>query len=342
MLFGRLAELRTVVTGHFYRQALGRKEDYAPRPAAEVQQFIDAEHAESTYDPRYHGLYDDRFINPGDVKDLPSHPWSHDEVAAWFGNWPPADLKQQVEAYHERRSEYQLLRGLKGGNLTLKGKTFTFRGQPCSRKDVDRLFTQVDGELDSVLESFQRLDRQAFLGHWSLACERGGSWGTELLERYRFHMAAQGLLQQLLGQQARLHAIFDVLSKNTQLPQADFQQIRDALAEIHDALTTCLDAARSCQTPALTNVPAGSALFTLIVDRGDTELSRLSGDSISGEWFGKLAARLDGVISRLRRVHFKSLGSLLAFQERLVSDGSDSSQHAFAPGTVLESEAQRA
>src|SRR5207248_6925862 len=30
-----------------------------------VQEFIDEEHSETTYDPRYHGLHDHRYITPG-------------------------------------------------------------------------------------------------------------------------------------------------------------------------------------------------------------------------------------------------------------------------------------
>jgi Zn-dependent protease with chaperone function len=324
LLFGDPAEIKREVTAQFYRHALGRREDYAPQPAAEVQKFIDAEHAETTYDPRYHGLYDDRFVDPGDVQAVPEQPWSREEVAAWLAGWPPADLQQQVEAHVERRSEYQLLHGLQAGEFTLKGKTFPFRGQQCRPADVDRLLKQVDKELDADLEAFKRLDRQVLLGHWSLARHLDGGAGNgreaELLGRYRFHMALQGLLQGMLGEQGRLRAILEVLSKNQQFSPGDFNEICTALRQIHDTLTTNLEAAKEFATPALTNVPAGSSLYSLIVDRGDTALPRLAGNTISGEWLGKLLARLEGVLARLKRVHFKSLGSLLACQERLAGE----------------------
>jgi Zn-dependent protease with chaperone function len=327
LLFGNLAELKAKVTEQFYRHALGRQEDYNPRPAAEVQTFIDAEHAESTYDPKYHGLFDDRFINPGDPQDLPEQPWTREEVAAWLPGWPPADLGQQVQAYRERQGEYHLLQGLKTGALTLKGKTFTFCDRQCSIKDVATLFTQVDKELDADLEAFHHLDRQVFLAHWSLARHLDGGDGqgsgreTDLLGRYRFHMTLQGLLQSLLGQQARLQAILGALSNNPQLSAEDFTQIRHALLDIEQALTDSLKEARSLSTPSLTNVAAGTALHSLIIDRGDTVLPPLSGDSITGEWLGKLMARLEGVLGRLKRVHFKSLGSLLVSQEKLAAEG---------------------
>src|SRR5262249_1264484 len=75
LLFRDAAALKQEVTASFYEHALGRREGYDPRPAEEVQAFIDSEHAETTYDPRYHGLYDDRFVNPG---------WPGDALpAAW-------------------------------------------------------------------------------------------------------------------------------------------------------------------------------------------------------------------------------------------------------------------
>jgi Zn-dependent protease with chaperone function len=327
LLFGNLAGLKAEVTGQFYRHGLGRREDYAPRPAAEVQEFIDAEHAESTYDPRYLGLFDNRFINPGDLQDLPDQPWPREELAAWFSAWPPADLGQQVQAHQERRTEYSLLRGLQTGEWTLKGKTFPFRARQYSLKDVDRLLALLDHELDADQQAFHRLDRQIFLAHWSLARHldgsdrRGNGREADLLGRYRFHLALQGLLQGMLGEQARLQAVLGVLSKNPQLSAEDFTHFRNALGEIHQTLTGNLEDAKSFATPSLTNVPAGSSLYSLIVDRGDAALPRLSGDTITGEWLGKLMARLDGVLRRLKRVHFKSLGSLLACQEKLAEEG---------------------
>jgi Zn-dependent protease with chaperone function len=326
LLFGNLAALKTEVTEQFYRHTLGRGEDYDPRPATEVQPFIDAEQAERTYNPKYHGLFDDRFINPGDLKNLPEQPRSPEELTTWLSSWPPADLQQQVQTYQERQSEYQLLRGLQTGELTLKGKTFSFRDQQCSLQDVTRLLALVDRELDTDVQAFHRLDREVFLAHWSLArrldCADGQENGreTDLLERYRFHLLLQGLLQGMLGEQGRLQAIVGVLSQNPQLPEADFRAICNALEDIYQTLVNNLEDARSFQTPALTNVPAGSSLYSLIVDRGDIVLSPLTGDRITGEWVGKLITRFQGVLGRLKRVHFKSLGSLLACQEKMAGE----------------------
>ena len=77
-------------------------------------------------------------------------------------------------------------------------------------RDVDRLLAQVDEGVEVGDEAFHELDRQVFLAHWSAArhLDRdadGRFREAELLERYRFHAALQGLLRGMLGEQARLH-----------------------------------------------------------------------------------------------------------------------------------------
>ena len=129
ILFSNPAVLKSEVTSQFYRQILGRGEEYKPQPSAEIQKFIDAENAESTYHPRYHGLYDDRFINPGDLQDLPAEPWSRAETVAWMSGWPPSDLEQQMKVFQERQSEYQLLQGLQSGELSPQRQDVSFSRQ---------------------------------------------------------------------------------------------------------------------------------------------------------------------------------------------------------------------
>src|SRR5205823_1384706 len=60
LLFG--PDVRREVTEVFYQAELNRAEPYEPGPAAGVQSFIDAELAETTYDARYQGWYDNRLI----------------------------------------------------------------------------------------------------------------------------------------------------------------------------------------------------------------------------------------------------------------------------------------
>src|SRR5262249_13650705 len=156
-------------------------------------------------------------------------------------DWPPADLEARAKAYRKVQGEEHLLRGLKAGELTLKGRTFPFRDQECTLRDVPRLLSAVEEELTKGVESFHELDRQALAGRGSAARlldERTGRPGreAEVLERYRFHQAVQGLLRGMLGEQGRLHGVLNFLQNNRQMTEADFNEVRNMLQGIRETI----------------------------------------------------------------------------------------------------------
>jgi Zn-dependent protease with chaperone function len=321
IVFANAAELRKEVTSGFYQHNLGRREAYAPRPASEIQQWLDAEHAEMTFDSQYQGLYDGRFINPAILNDMPAQPLPPDQIAAAVHSWIGEAFKKQVETYHQHQQDYQLMLHLKSGDWKLKGKTFSFRGQERTARELKGLFDQVDKDLDVDIETFNLMDRQIFLAHWSLARQGDGNNAEpicqELLDRYRFHLAVQGLLIGLRGEQNRLHSVFQYIAGRQGLEQSEFQEVRNALHEIYNSLDGNLEEAKKWQAPTLTNVAPGTSLYAIIFDRGDPLPKAHLQDSISGEWLGSLAGKLDGVLKRVSRLQFKSLGALLAFQQSI-------------------------
>jgi len=326
IVFANAAELKREVTAGFYRHGLDRRESYAPRPAAEIQHWLDAEHAEMTYDPEYQGLYDGRFINPGDLNDLPPLPWPQEPIASVAHSWSDQAFKKQIDDFHQRQQDYQLLRNLSSGEWKLKGKTLSFRGQERTSKELKGLFDQVDKELDADIEKLNHIDRQIYLTHWSLARSfDGGNPGAkcnELVERYRFHMAVQGLLLGLRGEQGRLHSVFQYIAGKQGLEQEEFRQVKKALEETYNSLKVNLEEAKKWQAPALTNMTAGTSLYSIIFDRGDPLPEARFHDSISGEWLTSLANKLEGVLKRVSRLQFKSLGALLAFQRTMRAEWS--------------------
>src|SRR5262249_52587630 len=182
----------------------------------------------------------------------------------------------------------------------------------------------IDTELDADVKGFDELDRRAFLAHWSLARHLAGPDGPGhrdrgVLQRDQFHRALQGLLQGTVSEQARLQAIIGYLGSGPQMTAMDFVEVRNALTDILQSLTDNLGDAKRFETPTLANVPAGTSLSSLIADRGEIHVEHLQWN-ITGEWLGKLMARLDEVVGRINRLHFKSLGGLLALQEKLARE----------------------
>src|SRR5262249_12451721 len=120
-LFDAAAEVRERVTWRFYRVVVRVRKDVVLVEPAAVQAFIDEEHAETTYDERYHGLYDDRYVEPGDIRDLVAlagqEPWPPDRLAQAWQRLYSDELKAWADEHQQRRRELNLLVGIQKGEL---------------------------------------------------------------------------------------------------------------------------------------------------------------------------------------------------------------------------------
>lgn len=322
LLFDAAAEVKKAVTRRFYAHGMERKERYRPTDPEEVQKFIDAEHAETTYDPKYHGFYDDRFVDPGDVNDLVTEcnasPWPAEKVSAFLQSWPNEGLEQRVKDHADKQGEAHLLYGLKSGEYTLKGKTFTFREVEHSKRDVKWLLEMVEKELEESTEAFKSTEKEVFQAHFQAAKQIDDNMADELHERYRFHLATQHLLRKLINDEQRMNAILQFISGKQQLQTGEFQEVVETFQVISRSLADCMYDAKNLYTPALTNVEPGTALRKLVWER-DADIPRIDASvtQISSEWIVDFMKKQNAAQTRLRRIHFKSLGNILMLQERI-------------------------
>jgi hypothetical protein len=321
LLFG--PDIRREATTVFYQVKLNRIPADDLRPAAEVQAFIDAELVETTYDARYQGWYDNRLINPGDVELPPLKPWPEEQIDAWLAAWPPPDLGQRLAVYRALQEDERLLRGIGSGQLKLKKPEFDYRDVKCSVRDVPRLVHELQREMKRVSAEFDRLDREGFLAHWCAARyldDGAGTRVTEIQDRYRFHLVIQQMLQALLGDAGRLQGVIDYLGHNPQVPAEDLRDIRALLSDVQRSMGQQVMDARRFRTPPLTNIAPGTVLRDLLADKGDPPLAGLHGNSNPAEFAADLAVRLEALLGRVKRIHFKSLGGLLACQEYIAHE----------------------
>ena len=142
----------------------------------------------------------------------------------------------------------------------------------------------------------------------------------EFQDRYRFHLVIQQVMQALLGDAGRLQGVIDYLGHNPQVPAQDVREIRALLSDIQRSLGQQLMDARRFRTPPLTNVSPGTPLHDLLAHSTAQPLAGLYGDSISPDWVADLAGRLGATLGRAKRIHFKSLGGLLACQEYIARE----------------------
>jgi Zn-dependent protease with chaperone function len=320
VLFRDAAAVREKVTHRLYQQA-GRPEGLTLQAPEVVQAFIDEEHAETTYHARYQGLYDHRYLTPGDLDELiraaPAEFTGPDRLAEAHARLYGDELKARTEAHRSRQEEYQRVAPLAHGAVELTGKDFSFRGARYRAADAKRLLEQVKKELDEDYEWMARLDRQAFLVHDAMARQVGDDARRELEERYRFHLAVQECHGLLSAHNRQVRATLDRLAGRREITREEFHGTLAVLGQAHDALRQVLEAASGLRLPPLKNVTPGEILMPLLLS--GQLIGRLSAasNSLDGKWIGRFLEQLGEVIDKAQRIHFKSLGGILALQEKL-------------------------
>ncbi len=320
LLFQNAAAVRGEMTRRVYQANRPGQEIQLQDPEV-VQAFIDEEHAETTYHPRYHGLYDQRYLTPGDLPDLVrSAPAEFggaaalaEAHAALYGD----ELKTRMEAHQARNEEYGLLARIAQGAVELTGKDFAFRGARHPAADARRLLEQVKKELDADYEWMGTLDRRAFLVHHEMARQLGNAVREELEERYRFHLALQEIHSRLSYHRRAVHQTLDQLSGRRQVPQEEFQAALAVMREAHGALYEQLEAAGQLRMPALKNVTPGEPLGPALMSQPLVHALSGGQNSLDGQWIGRLLGQMGEVLDRTQRLHFKSLGGILALQEKI-------------------------
>jgi hypothetical protein len=319
LLFHEVEEVRAEVTQRYYQHAFDLKAPPNAEDPQRVQAFIDEEHAETTYHPRYHGLYDQRMLNPGEIDAIVANSdtrGAHELLTALdqvFGT----ELKDHVEKHREHQAEHELLSGLASGELQLQSKLLEFRGGKHNPAEAPKLLKTVEADLEADTARMNDIDREVFTLHHALARHSDPALADELLSRYRFHLKLQEMMRSLFEQQQVAGNVCGFLSNQQQLGEGDLAEVVRLFAEARKKLGQALTEADELPLPALRNVEAGKPLGEFLLDEDLVEKLRPDDKEIRGEWIGGFMRQIGEVTDRLRRMHFKSIGGLLALQERI-------------------------
>jgi Zn-dependent protease with chaperone function len=325
VLFRDAPELREKVTQELYQAAQLTQQGKIEAPEV-VQAFIDAEHAETTYHPRYHGLYDQRHLRPGDLDELirtePAELSDARQLEEATARLHGEELKARMDAHWARQEEYRLLAQLAHGFVEATGRDFPFRGTRHPVADSRRLLDEVRQEIDQDYDWMARWDRQVFVVHHTMARQLGGETQRELEERYRFQLVVQEIHGQLLAHHEQVQATLGQLAGKRELTQEEYHGALAVLRQAYEVLCQLLKAADQLRLPALKNVTPGEPLGPFLMSR--PLIPRLPSDqnTLDGEWISQFMQQLGEALDRAQRLHFKSLGGILALQEKLVEQWS--------------------
>ena len=317
LLFRDASAMRAALSEVFYDHILGKLGKGKPADPAEVQAFIEAERAETTYDPKYHGLFDNRPLRVGDLAALPAE-LSDDHLAAFFDSYPPPDLAARMAEYNRHQSEEQLLTGLRSGQFTLKGATFSFREREVGMRDVPNLLEKVEHELAAEREWFAARDQEMYAAHYRAALRLDPARAVDLHRRYEFQLRTQHWIGELAGWQGHLETTLGKFS-GRELGADDFAALLATMREAVRILESCHAELEQLLCPELSNVADGTKLSEFVVDPGWRPPVFQEG-SISGDQIGTLLTGYQVTLDKLRRIFFKGMGNILSRQERIAAD----------------------
>jgi Zn-dependent protease with chaperone function len=320
-LFSGDAAVREQVTARFF-EVIHQVPATGLADPAKVQAFIDAEHAETTYPARFLGMYDDRYLELGDIDSWVHTPpeyrdaeYLSEQQARLYGPHVQPLLRQ----VQERREDSDVLHDLLEGRRTLQGQTFTFRGCRYTAFDVEDLLKTVEAELDADRKRLGAEDRLVFQVHYAMAQQQNDVLALELVARYRFHAGAQEILQKTSQAMAEMNEVLEELAGQSELSEEYFRQVIRFFQEMHLTLKTSLDTAGRLRIPRLENMVEGQPLSEFLLPEPLISYLSNSTRSLNGKWLDRMAKQTAEIADRSRRIHSKSLGGIFALQDKIAA-----------------------
>jgi hypothetical protein len=322
VLFDDAAEARELVTWRLYRAGLRVPRSTELGDPEAVRTFVLAERRAVTYDPRYHGLYDHRFIEPGDLDDLaragdcevPAPAVLRQRHAALYGG----PLEERVKAYHRHIDERKQILAYDREARRGKKGPLELRGRRYGPDDVNELLEFLGDRLDKDQRLLAETDRAAFLVHYQMSRQLGPAAVEALKERYAFHLGLQRILRKLFDLRDKVEsALVYCAGRCGGLSMDEFQQLILLLRGVRDHLLIALEDADGLRLPPLPNLKAGARVGPMLWDGPVVRHFVGEGWSVPHKRIRKLYGQLVTMIDRAERLHFKSLGGVLTLQEEV-------------------------
>lgn len=310
LLFDDPADIRERMTYKFYRMVFKIPKNADLADAQKVQKFIDNEHADTTFDPKYKGCYDDRPLEPGDLTELNGivrdSPWADDRMEKVLDKLYDG-CEEHAEAHADLYKEETALRN-------------SIVGRPSPK--VKRKLEELKEKQDENWEWFKSFDRRVYLLHVQMAAQVDPALKDELVERYRFQLEVQRLYQEARAAFNKadnyLGAYAAAQRGEIQVPPDFPGEVIQVLREQWKVLKNIIKDAKEINLPAMKNFDEGENLAGFILEGKMVPEPPLS--YVKGVWIDKLMTQLQGVRNKCFRLHFKSVGGILKMQEQLATN----------------------
>jgi Zn-dependent protease with chaperone function len=289
-------------------------------PAAEVQGLAKEDEREREQADHYHGFYENRIIELGDIdklaltldaEDAPDEAKLREKAAAWTGE----KLASFMGKYRRVNEDIATLTtAIEGGRSK---KPFELRGEALSPDKAVKLLEDAAAKAEEMRKRMKTADRALFrFFYWK--AKGSPQAREELVRRYRFLLSVQELIVLLRTQERTVGHVIDMLQKNNEMSQEQFQSVVAALEGCYGALAQAEVKCKQLRLPKLTHLDEGATAASFVMPEGI--LDPMAPTRIEGPWLAQMMRQLDQALGRLRKLHFKNLGVLLKLQEELAPE----------------------
>lgn len=324
-LFMEPEAVREKMTRRIYERITGDGARIEFRDPEEVQEFIDAEHEDRVFDPKYRDLYDRRIPDlRAPIDEVITEMEECDRLIEAIDGLYDDELARRVEEYHRLLDDFGLLLAAARGEL---GKKFEFQGETYRIADAEDLMAVREAELETAREWLNEFERRVFRLHLQAARRLDEVSEKFYLARYRAH---QGLLEvsaSLFHTEGGLNGLLNFLNSGAQLTIEDISNIRDNFSQAHTEFVEALQKAETIKLSTLNNVDPGTNTRDLLL-KGQLIDDIPYGDSIDGEWIGEFLNSFYTAKDKLSRLLDKSTSGILAEQDRIVEALKDQKRSA--------------
>jgi Zn-dependent protease with chaperone function len=314
--------LHEAVTSLFYRHSMNLEPDGRLEAPESVQEFIDEEHSVGNHDRQYQGIYDNGWLELEDfdtlLHDASSEPVPDPVVMPFtFYGWHTDEFVSWAGARLYRLDELAFLQTVQTTGTASGADGFKFRGQNYNYDCVNNLLAKVQREIELDRLHLGKVNRQVFVMQYQVAGPL--NMRDELLQRYRFHIALQTLLQEFNEDIMQMGAFFEFLSDRKELQWEEVRHVVDAWRQVREKFAITLRQAGEMSPPPLKHWNVGEPLsLHLPSEPSVPDLDPFQ--SIDLQWAGKLFREMNAVQVKLDRLLIKSMAGVLALQETLARE----------------------
>ncbi|SHJ66862.1 M48 family metallopeptidase [Aquimarina spongiae] len=286
--------------------------DTAFAPATEIQEFIESEIEETQFDPKYLGNYDNRFFSEFPLENLERMLIEHQITTSnsinvledLYGN----RLQQKMDREKEVDDEFRLL--TKVLSRQTKEKQFNFRGTQYANKEAEKVYKDLVEEVNKDTW-YQDFDKKVFAAIYAIS---NATEKDELILRYRFQFDFQKYHRAFIGIQNEFHTKIDEINAIGSLDENQAKVFAGQFNTLHNQLIHTLNEVDVLRLPSMNNTKHISSLKEHLLAEN---VAFISSATLDGQKLNQILQQLDSIISKSRRLYFKSLGNILKLQEKI-------------------------